>query len=169
MKYLRKFNEGVDEDVEYLEMMLVELGEYDFMDLIYIKSHCANIEEGNNHILIKIKKNEFTNGYVDIKLVMDKVNQALTQLKNYEIESIDLAVQGHSWKLFNNLTSTKRELARRQGYTGADKLSNLDKYIPNNTDNTNNLKNFIPRKYRLIEIELAPKKPSFLSKIKKFF
>lgn len=162
MKYLRKFNEGVDEDVEYLEMMLAELGEYDFMDLIYIKVlhqilHVNNIKEGDNNILIKIKKNEFTNGYVDIQLVIDKVNQALTQLKNYEIESIDLAVEGHSWKLFKNLTSAKREVTRRQGYTGSDKLSNLDKYI----NHTN--------RYRMIEIELTPKKPSFLSKIKKFF
>jgi hypothetical protein len=161
MKYLRKFNEGVDEDVEYLEMMLAELGEYDFMDLIYIKSHVNNIEEGDNNILIKIKKNEFTNGYVDIQLVIDKVNQALTQLKNYEIESIDLAVEGYSWKLFKNLTSAKRELTRRQGYTGSDKLSNLNNYIDNYLYETN--------KYRLIEIELTPKKPSFLSKIKKFF
>ena len=45
MKHLRKFNEGVDEDVEYLEMMLAELGEHDFMDLVYIKSHVANIAE----------------------------------------------------------------------------------------------------------------------------
>ena len=157
MKYLRKFNEGVDEDVEYLEMMLAELGEYDFMDLVYIKSHVENIEEGNNRILIKIKKNEFTDGYVDVKIVMDKVNQALTQLKNYEIESIDLAVEGHSWKLFKNLTSTKRELTRRQGYTGSDKLSNLDKYI----NHTN--------RYRMIEIELTPKKPGFLSKLKSMF
>lgn len=151
MKYLRKFNEGVDEDVEYLEMMLAELGEYDFMDLVYIKSH------GANHILIKIGKNEFTDGYVDVQLVIDKLNQALTQLKNYEIEAIDLALQGHSWKLFKNLTSTKRELTRRQGYTASDKLSNLDKYI----NHTN--------RYRFIEIELAPKKPGFLSKLKSMF
>ena len=157
MKYLRKFNEGVDEDVEYLEMMLAELGEYDFMDLVYIKSHVENIEEGNNRILIKIKKNDFTDGYVDIQLVIDKVNQALTQLKNYEIEAIDLVVQGHSWKLFKDISSAKRELTRRQGYTGSDKLSNLNKYI----NHTN--------RYRFIEIELAPKKPGFLSKLKSMF
>ena len=159
MKYLRKFNEGVDEDVEYLEMMLAELGEYDFMDLVYIKSHLEKIEEGNNRILIKIKNNDFTDGYVDIQLVIDKLNQALTQLKNYEIEAIDLVVQGHSWKLFKDISSAKRELTRRQGYTGSDKLSNLNKYLtpPDKT------------KYRFIEIELAPKKPGFLSKLKSMF
>jgi hypothetical protein len=158
MKYLRKFNEGVDEDVEYLEMMLAELGEHDFMDLVYIKSHVANIAEGNNHILIKVKKNEFTDGYVDIQLVIDKVNQALTQLKNYETESLSLYTEGNSWKLFKNISSAKRELTRRQG---SDKLSNLNNYINNYLYNM--------RRCRLIEIELAPKKPGFLSKLKSMF
>ncbi len=161
MKYLRKFNEGVDEDVEYLEMMLAELGEHDFMDLVYIKSHVANIVEGANRILIKVKKNEFTDGYVDIQLVIDKVNQALTQLKNYEIESLSLHTEGSSWKLFKDINSVKRELTRRQGYTGSDKLSNLNNYIDHYL--------YHAKRYRMVEIELAPKKPGFLSKLKSIF
>lgn len=156
MKYLKKFNESTTDITEYVEMMMADITDYNIT---------LTVDENDGYIVIKLKMDNIHGEFIDINLVLDKVNQVISQLDNYEIDMIDLYKltskgiagqfeQGYSsYKLSKNLSI--KEIARKQGFTGTDKLKNLNKYID---------------RYNCESIYIyLNKTKSYTNKIKKFF
>lgn len=133
MKYLKKFNENTSDiksTIQYVEMMMADINDYSNMDL--------EVDETDGDIIIKVKMNPNQNEYVDINLVMDKARQTESQLDDYEIETIDLyrlrdkeySNSGFkSFKLCKSIYPSRRSLTKKQGFSGIDRLKNINKYI----------------------------------------
>lgn len=176
MKYLKKFNESDVNIASLVGDMVADINDdYPWM--------VTNVEEINDEISINISKNTDQSspekmGYVNLEIVLNKMNQVLEQIPDYEIVKIALyfyAIGGtnkidysdlgpykptlpsrigpdKSYLLFKHTTSNNINSGIRQGFTGCDKLSNIDKYIDVS--------------YRHVTIILSKKHPS---KVRKFF
>lgn len=169
MKYLKNFNESIDDD-KYVSQMIADLDDYEWTTsakTIYSTefkqngSYYVECTTDKEQILIEIKKENTKSDYIDLQTIKEKMDQVLFQIKNYEIYSISIRFRlGNegtgSYFLAKNLTSEKKEKARRQGYTSSDSLNNLDKYINMN------------KNYDLVMVVIAEKEKE-ISKIKKFF
>ncbi len=173
MKYLKKFNESDMNIASLVGDMVADIND-DYPWMI------TSVEERDNEgVVIGIRKNEGNgiSGYVNLEIVLNKMNQILEQIPDYEIVKValyfirsennksdyskfgpyqsslpDYIGPNKSYVLFKDATSANIKVGIKQGFTGCDRLSRINNYININ--------------YRHVSVVLGKKKQS---KVRKFF